>query len=300
MPVPVVHRVGKLGVAMVAVLLSPGTATAQDSATPRNHLYDTFQASLDVTTVLNRSSARVDPSNGGLGTDLDFQSILGISTTSLQPALGVRWRPGRRTEFEAGYQFLNQTGQRAFQDSLLIGDDTLAGNLALHTTAGASNATLQFRYAIWAAERHKVGAALGLGAVFLALDFEGTADGTCAGPGCDPGGSGAYMSSKRFTAPTGSLGAFGGWRLGDRWYLGGDARAIAGKVDRYDIGVFEGDVRAEYYLSDHWGLEAGVFYTNVRVDVAPKSEPDPEDLTHFTGSIDYNYTSLRLGVIGVF
>ena len=71
---------------------------AQDSTTYKNHLYDKFQAAVVFTTVLNNSEARVDGSNGE-GTNLNFKDLLGISGTSVQPALGldVEARAAHRT-----------------------------------------------------------------------------------------------------------------------------------------------------------------------------------------------------------
>jgi len=244
--------------------------------------------------VLNRSNARVDGTNGDVGTTLDFKSILGISGTSIQPAFGLQWKPGRHTELDLGYQFINANGNRSFSDTLHIGDDTVSGNIDAATKLGSSNATLQFKYSIWAAERHNIGLALGLGAIFFDLKLDATADG-CSGPNC---ASGSLNVDKSFTGPTGSIGAFGQWRLGDRWYVGGDARGIGAHVDRFDFSVFEGDVNGRYYLSNRWGLGLGWYYTNVTVNVGAKSgNTVAQDLV---GKVAYAYSSLRLGVIGVF
>jgi hypothetical protein len=286
-------RSGLVTVVAILALGTPRTLTAQNTPSDANHLYDRFQAAVNFTTVLNWSNVRVDASNGP-GTTLDYKSLLGISGTSIQPALGVKWKPGRHTELDLGYQFLNQSGQRAFTDSLVIGDDTLSGNLDLRSKIGESNATLQFKYSLWPAERHNIGLALGLGAVFLRMDFTGTAQG-CAAASCDS--TGAFGISRSVTAPIASLGAFGRWRLGDRWYVGGDARGLGARVDRYQISVLEADAGAEYYLSDRWGLQLGWYYTDVTVNVAPKSEPSAAD---FSGKVAYNYSSIRLGVISAF
>jgi len=272
----------------------PGALAAQDSTAYTNHLYDTFQATADFTTVLNRSKARVDAADGGRGTTLDFKELLGVSGTLVQPAFGFRWKPGRHTELDVGYQFINATGARTLADDIVVGEDTILADFDVNTRLGSDNATFQFKYSLWAAERHNIGLALGLGAIFFRMDLDATAHG-CVGTACD---SGAVSISKNFTGPTASLGAFGQWRLGNRWYLGGDARGIGARVDRYDFSVLEANAAGSYYLSNRWGLEVGLYYTDVSVDVAPES--GTTDPTNFAGNISYNYTSFRLGVIGVF
>jgi len=269
----------------------PQAARAQDTTAFRNHLYDKFQVSLDFTTVLNNSEARVDGSDGTVGTNINFKDILGISGNSVQPAIGLGWKPGRKTEFDVGYQFLNNSGERVLAQDLIIGDDTVSANLDAKTKIGSSNATFQFKYSILAKPRYNVGLALGLGAIFFDLSLDATVNG-CVGTACD---SGAVSVSKKLTGPTASLGAFGTWRLGDRWYVGGDARGLGARVDRFDVSIFEGDANARYYLSNRWGVGLGLYYTNVTVNVGAKASGTvAQDLV---GKIAYSYTSLRLGVI---
>lgn len=288
------HRhLGRLGMVACLVIGVAPIALAQDTTTYKNHLYDKFQVNVDFTTVLNNSNARVDPSTGGEGTQIDFKKILGISGNSVQPALGLAWKPGHRTEFDLGYQFINQSGSRTLTDTIYVGDDTLAGGLSADTKIGSSNATFQFKYALFASPTHTIGLALGLGGIFFKLDLDAAAAG-CVGSACD---STAVSVSKKLTGPTASLGAFGDWRLGDRWYVGADARAIGANVDRFNFSVFEANAGAKYFLSNRWGVGLAFYYTDVSVDVAAKSDSALNDLI---GKLSYNYSSIRLGVTAAF
>lgn len=276
----------------VLALGAPGALAAQDSTV--NHLYDKFQVGLAFTTVLNRSNARVDASDTDRGTTIDFRDILGISGATVQPAIGLRWKPGRRTEFNLGYQFINQSGDRSIDTTLVVGEDTLSGAIGLKSDLSSDNATFQFKYSIFAKEKVNAGLALGLGAIFFDMKFDGSAD-LCTGANC----AGDSLSvHKQLTGPTASIGAFGQWRVGDRWYVGADARGIGAKVDRFDFSVFEGNLGGQYYLSNRWGLGLGWYYTDVTVDVGAKSDGSvAEDLV---GKVKYNYSSVRLAVIGAF
>ena len=100
------------------------------------------------------------------------------------------------------------------------------------------------------------------------------------------------------TAPTGALGAFGQWRLGDRWYVGGDARGIGGRVDRFNISIFQGDAYARYFFSNRWGAAAGWYYNNITVDVGPKGGTSAS--SDVSGKVKFAYSSLRLGLIAAF
>ena len=276
----------------VLALAAPGALSAQDSTV--NHLYDKFQVGLAFTTVLNRSNARVDASDSDRGTTIDFRDILGVSGATIQPAIGLRWKPGRRTEIALGYQFLNQSGDRSLDTTLVVGEDTLSGSIGLASKLSSDNATFQFKYSIFAKDKVNAGLALGFGAIFFDMKFDGAAD-VCTGGNC----AGDSLSvDKQFTGPTASIGAFGQWRVGDRWYVGADARGIGAKVDRFDFSVFEGNLGGQYFLSNRWGLGLGWYYTDVTVDVGAKSDGTAAD--DLIGKVKYNYSSIRLGVVGAF
>ena len=208
----------------------------------------------------------------------------------------MRGSRGATRNSVVGYQFINQSGSRSWTDSLVIGDNTVFGQIDANTKISSDNANLAFKYAILAKEKYIAGVELGLGAIFFDLQFDATADG-CAGPDC---GSGSVSVDRKLTVPTGALGVFGQWRLGDRWYLGGDARGIGGKVDRYDVSIFQADVFARYYFSDRWGAGAGWYYNDVTVDVAAKSDASSDSDLDLGGKVSFNYTSLRIGVIAAF
>jgi hypothetical protein len=104
--------------------------------------------------------------------------------------------------------------------------------------------------------------------------------------------------TKQLTGPTASIGAFGRWRVGDRWYVGGDLRGVGANVDRFDVSVLEGAAFARYFLSDMWGLSAGWNYTDVTIDVLPKENAGLS--SDVAGRIKYGYSSLKLGVVAAF
>jgi hypothetical protein len=291
---------GRLTVFAVLALAVPRLASAQDTSEYKNHLYDKLQVGLSFTTVLNNSDVRVDGTSGNIGTNINFRDLLGLSGSTVQPAIVVGWKPGRKTELDLGYQFLNQSGSRAFSDSLVIGDNEFFGDINLNTKLGADNATLQFKYSLFAKERHNIGLAIGLGAIFFSAKFTGSVAGSCVGVACDSTAAGEYDVNidEKLTGPTASIGAFGNWRLGDRWYVGGDARGLGARVDRFDISIFEADANVRYYLSNRWGMGLGWYYTNVTVNVGAKS--DNAAVKDLVGKLAYAYTSLRLGVIAAF
>lgn len=289
-------RIGRAAVVCLGLLAHAVPVAAQGGGYAlQDHLYDKFQFALDFTTVLNNSEARVDGS-GGEGTNLNFKDLLGISGSSAQPALGVRWKPGRRTELDLGYQFINQSGTRSFNDTLIIGDNTVSGDIDADSKVGSDNLNLAFKYSILAAEKYNAGVELGLGAIFFDFQIDASASG-CVGPDC---ASGSVSIDRQITIPTGALGAFGQFRVSNHWYVGADARGLWGDVDRYNVSIFQGDAYARYYFSDRWGAALGWYYNDVTVDIAAKSGSSSDNDLDLGGKVSFNYTSLRLGVIAAF
>src|SRR4029077_13693622 len=88
-------------VVAVAAILAAGPAVAQET---RTNLYNKFEFSPSVTSVILNSNIRVDSEDGSIGTEVDAEDDLGLQTVKWEPRFSLRWRPGKRHEIEAGYQ----------------------------------------------------------------------------------------------------------------------------------------------------------------------------------------------------
>lgn len=268
--------------AAVATLLAATPLAAQ---APRHGLYETWTFSLSTTAVILNSNIRVDGETRG--TDLDAEDDLGLETTKIQPRGAVRWRPGRRHELELGYQMARRTGTKVLERDIEFGDTTFNVGADLTTTYDTDLAFLTYRFAFTAKERTQFGAALGFGALLLDVGLDAEA----------PGGEEA-STSKGVTAPTASLGVYGRFLSGDRWYFETDARVLKLSIDRFDARVIEAGGAARYALSDRWSLEGGYSLSAIKVDIGPKSTDAGEEGIA-SGQIKFSLQSVRLGVVFV-
>ena len=121
-------------------------------------------------------------------------------------------------------------------DTLVFRDTTYAAGLRVNSTFGTSQAFLTYRYAFMAKERTQIGAALGIGLIFLRADIAATAGATAGGPDT---AIAEFSRKGDINGPTGSLGGYGRFQLGDRWYLESDLRALVLKIDNIKVGVVE-------------------------------------------------------------
>jgi hypothetical protein len=271
--------------------LGPGLLQAQE--VPRSHLYDKFQASASGTLLLLGTTIRIDPDNGE-GTEINLEDNLDIGSTTLQPRLALRWRPGRRHELEGGYQWAKRSGETVLQDTIVFRDTAYAAGLRVNTEAGTSQMFLAYRYAIMAKEKTQIGAAVGIGLIFLRSEIAAVAGATAGGPDTAI----AQFSRKgNVNGPNASIGGYGRFQLSDKWYVEGDLRGIYIKIDNIKARVVELGGAGRYFLSDKVGLELGYnlgFY-GVEIDGTENFAGIER-----TGKISYTVNGWRVGGVYAF
>lgn len=245
-----------------------------------SHLYDRFQFTFSGTQVWLGSNVRVDASDGSPGTEFSSDDI-GAARRTWEPRVALRWKPGRRHEVELGYLFARSSGSRVLGDTIHFADTSFARGMEVHSKLKSDQAFLTYRYAFHAAPRSQIGLALGLGALFVDIGLR-NAD-TALVP---------VAASANAIGPTGSLGLFGRWQVGDRWYVEGDARGLYAKVDRFTATVYEAGAAARYFTSRHVGFELGYGLTSIKVGVDPRS-----DGGGFSGLLKYSLQNARLAVV---
>jgi hypothetical protein len=268
-----------IGVVVIALV----GATPQARAQSNSRLYDKWQIDLSGAVVIMGTNIRVDGENGE-GTEVDGEDVLGLSQEKFQPRASVRWRPGRRHEIELGYQFARRTAEKTLERDITFGDSIYTVGVNVKSNFHTDQAFLVYRFAIQAHERTQLGVGVGVGVLPFKLQIDRLAS---------AGGAGVTSSrEKSFTGPTGSLGVYGRFLLGDRWYLESDLRGIAIQIDRIDAKIVEGNVAGRYLLSDELGIELGYGISSVTLTVDP-----PADRKGFFGKIKYPLQNIRLGVV---
>jgi len=262
---------------------------AQDSLPPTNHLYDRFQLSFSGAQVWLGPKVKIDAGDGTPGTEVDGKDV-GASNSTVEPRLALRWRPGRRHELDVGYQFARRSGGRVLADTIYVADTSFAAGLRVESAFKADQAFLNYHYAFRVRERSQIGAAVGVGVLFFHADIDAIAGSTSGGPDTTivP-----YSVSKGINIPTLSLGLYGRWRTGDRWYIESDARALKFAYSRIGVLVLEGGAAARYFIKPRLGVELGYGVSGLRVTLDPKTDGTPS----LTGRLRFTLQNLRLGVI---
>ncbi len=282
-----------LGLAAAPALRAQQAQAQPAAAQPalNDHLYDKFQLDLSGSLIVLSSTFRVDGDNGQ-GTDIEGESVLGLPSTKFQPRAALRWRPGKRHEFEVGYQMARRKGTKTLADSLVFGDTTYAAGADVHSIFNTDQAFLTYRYAFIAHPRTQVGFGIGLGAFFFKINLDAVAQAAGGGD------SVTYSTEKSFTGPTGSVGFYGRFLSGRHWQFEADARAIVVKLDRLKAGVAELGGAVRYSVSHTVGLELGYGISAVKVEVFPKEGGVVDNNSDFqSGRVKFHFQNFRLGVV---
>lgn len=266
----------------VAAILAAAPATAQES---RTNLYNKFEFSPSLSSVILNSNIRVDSEDGSVGTEVDAEDDLGLETVKWEPRFALRWRPGRRHEIEAGYQFARRDAEKTIERDIEFADTTYNAGANLHTSLKTDLAFLNYRFAIITKDGVQAGLALGTGALLLEAGLD-----ALAFAGSDEV---AYSSSSKITVPLGSLGAYGRFLIGDAFTAEVDARIVKLKVDRFDVQYVEFGAAGRYFFSHNVGIELGGGADAVEVDIDSKEE----GLIKPSGRIKYSLSNIRLGVV---
>jgi hypothetical protein len=182
-------------------------------------------------------------------------------------------------------------------DTIAFADTSFAAGLRINSNLRTSQAFLAYRYAFRIRPKSQIGAGLALGAIFFRQELDAVA-------GVTGGGTDTtivpYSRTSSLTAPTASLGVYGRFKLGEKWYLDSDVRGVYVKIDNFKAGVAEMGVAGRRFFSNSFAAEVGYslgFYT---VTVERTSSGQGFLGIDVAGKIKYIVNGFRGGLVILF
>lgn len=217
-----------------------------------------IQASLYLPKV--NSTVQVDGANGNIGTIVDFENDLGLSSHSTLPAFMAEWRPGDDWVFTGEYYALGRNATKTIGRELVIGDTTYPVNASLK--AGFDSDVYRFTIGnrILQGKNYEIGLALGLHGTNFSIFVEGEGDVGEVG--------GSFRSETRsIFAPLPTLGVFAAAEPVKNIYLGARFDWLSLSIDEYSGRLINTEFTAAYRI--HKNVDIGGMYrfVNYRVRV---------------------------------
>jgi len=215
-------------------------------------------------------------SNVGIGTDVDFEQILGLDDRSNIPLFDLQWRFADRWALTAEYFDLKRKGSKTLQEEVEWGDEVYPIGADIKSQFDVRDTRVMVDYAVFKDKDKAVG--LGLGAHVMSLRAQ-------------LAGTGFQTEKADVLAPLPVISAFASMGLTDTW-------GLSMRVDWLSVNYqeYSGDLRSTgidllYQPFHHVGFSLG--YRSVLLDV----KVDGDD---WNGRVDMTFNGPAFRIFGTF
>ena len=169
------------------------------------------------------TSAQLDSTRSGVGTNIDFEDALGMDRAKTVPTFFGRIRIGERWRIEAEYFRLDRSGDKQVDRTIQWGDNTFPVNARVQSTFNFSDLRVSGGYSIFKTPDKELGVGLGLHAASYKASLTGSFNGAPLG-----------SESEAITAPLPVVSAYGAFALTEQWAVTARMDRFSLKYDKYD------------------------------------------------------------------
>jgi len=201
----------RIAVAAATLGLCTPLAHAQEAPPIHPALHDRFYVGLGAYVPKSSTSAQLNSSTLGVGTNIDFEQALGMTTQKTLPDFFVRWRFADRWRVEAEYFQINRTGDKATENQIQWGDVTFPANTQIQSRFNFSDTRVSAGYSFFRTADKEMGAGFG----FHVASYN-VALGTAT----------ISNEEKKVLAPLPVVSIYGQFALTETW-------AVGGRIDRF-------------------------------------------------------------------
>ena len=219
-------RANRFAFVASASLCCAAVAQADDAVPENPALLSTVYFTLGMFHPKTSTQTQLDSTTHGVGTNIDFESALGMETQKGVPDAFLRWRITDRWRFDAGYFELNRNGDKVIDRQIEWGDQIYSVGAEVKSKFDFSDMRVAGAYSLFKRPDKDVGIGFG----FHVASYNAAL--SLAGLGA-ASGVGNSSEAKRVTAPLPVLTGYGQFALTDRW-------ALSVRVDRFALS-YNGD-----------------------------------------------------------
>jgi len=253
------------GVIFGLLSLAPTCAIAQSD------LDDRFSISLGVFITDRDTGARLDSAGLGTGTDIDFESDLGLETSDTVARLDGYYRFNKKHRVNFSVFDLSRDSSATLQGNIQFGDTSFAVDTIINAEFDLTIAKLAYTYSFLQRDNGYVGVMVGAYVADSKINL--------AEPNL------GQTESSGLTAPLPVLGLRGEYDFADRWRLSASGEFFAVDFDNVAGSLVDLYLGIDYRLTDHVAIGLGYNAVDIDVDTAKNN---------FSGKLDWGYGGVLL------
>jgi hypothetical protein len=257
---------GLLAAALIAYPVSASAEGSDTAAKPAPELIPGGEEQFKVT--FGGMIAQIGSSIGingatNVGTEIDLGANSGKKANSF--ILGGEWRIGSRHRVTGLYFSTKKDRSLSFNQSIIIGDDTLLPPTALGAVSRNRFVLGTYQYSFLKNKDIELAGVLGAYVNKFSADISGTAKVQNVVNGTTTIVTRSVAYSPGFTVPMPTIGASIDWFISPRFTLGASLSGLKAKIGDINGGIFVGSAKAEYMFTRNIG--AGLSYMHADLDV---------------------------------
>jgi hypothetical protein len=227
------------------------------------------------------SSLQLNPTAGGQGSDLDFESNLGLDDQLSLPWVSGYWRVGRRHNLEFEWARFDRNGAIGADRQFEIGDTIAEIGAQIDTQLDFDLFRLTYGYSVVRSDRADLQLQFGVHVAEISANLSLTGMLTIPGQGTIDTTIPVAESGQK-TAPLPHFGASFAYAFTPKLAASFNFIGLELELDELDGRIIESGVNLEYAFSQRFSLAGGWRYFDV--DVSDKKDPD------LNGAFEFRYT----------
>lgn len=219
------------------------------------------------------STLRIDSNSGRLGTEIDFEGDLGLTTKKAMPFALAGWRFSDRWRAEIEYFRLARDRTHVIDRTLTIGDTVFPVNGSVSAGLSTDVYRAAIGYSFAHGDKFEIGANAGLHLSKFEVFVEGQGNaGTLTGV--------LRRESRDQLVPLPTLGFYGTYNLDDTFALISRMNYFQLKISDYKGQLIDGSIGITAQLTKNFGVGADFRYVDYRLRATGDN---------FTGRINYRF-----------
>jgi hypothetical protein len=229
----------RIAVSGITLLIGMPLAHAQDAVPIHPQLHDKFYFAAGAFFPKTSTTAQLDSTALGAGTNINFEQALGMTTDKAVPAAFARWRFADRWRFEVEYFQLNRTGDKVIEQNITWKGQTFTAGTEVVSKFDFSDIRTSVGYSFFKTADKELGVGFGfhLASYDVALNASGIGD-----------------EAQKVTAPLPVFSVYGQFALTDLWAVGGRMDRFVMSYNNYDGNVTSMALDLNYQPFRHVGF----------------------------------------------